>query len=363
MQARKFYLDTQNRSFVSGFSSTLAAPAPLFFGEDVEEICLYFLKPTGLAEAPYASEDYSANTVKLAVGLTQPAALQTSWTAVSTAITASITTLTNGGAGANEVQKLAFAGEEPESGGFSLTMPSRAVTVSSVSAGFFTSVNHGLLQGQSITLSAFSISASSFSNATYVVKSRTKDSFTIAAAVGDNAIAASVTSGGGTATLPAITTPQIAYNATAADVQQAFVSAGIAIDSVPQIVVSGSYSKGFVLTFANSQANINFDPLTVASTLASPNALRANVNFNTSEIAALIAGGTTSGLKFEVEAFDGTVRNTYQTSCSLADDIIASTSPSPIPANPVSSFALSDGAGGVWTVTIDPSGTLSAAKV
>jgi hypothetical protein len=363
MQPRRFYLDTQNRSFVAGLQSSFSTGAPLFFGEDVESIELYFLRPTEAATTLYLVEDYSANTVKLAIGLTQPAALQTSWTATTTTITPGITTLTNGGAGANEVQKLTFAGNPPGEGGYSLTIPSRAVTVSSVSAGVFTAANHGLLNGQSVTLSAFSISGSTFANSSYIVVQRTKDTFRISTTTDGTAISAAVTSGGGTATLGAITTPQIPYNATPTDVQNAFVSAGISVSNAPQIIVTGSYSAGFVLTFANTQANINFDALTVSSTLAAPKGLAANLSFNTSEIAALIAAGNTSGLKFEVEVSDGTRRQTYQTTCSISDDIIASTSPQPAPTGAsVSSLNFTDGAGGTWTVSVDPNGVLTATK-
>jgi hypothetical protein len=360
MQARRFYLDTQNRTFVGGLQSTFATAAPLFFGEDVESIELYFLRPTESAASPYAIEDYSANTVKLAIGLTQPAALQTSWTAASTAITPSITTLTNGSGGANEVQKLTFAGNPPGEGGYSLTIPTRNVSVSSVSAGVFTAANHGLLNGQTVTLSSFTISGSSFANSTYIVVQRTKDTFGISTTADGTAINAVVTSGGGTAALPAITTPQIAYNASAADVQNAFLAAGISLNNSPQIIVAGSYSQGFVFTFANSQANINFDPMTVSSTLAAPKGLKANVSFNTTEIAALIGAGTTSNLKFEVEVSDGTRRQTYQTTCNISDDIVSSTSPTPAPAN--NSFTLRSADNSQWTVTIDNSGILTATK-
>jgi multisubunit Na+/H+ antiporter MnhC subunit len=360
MQARRFYLDTQQRSFVSGVDSTLPAAVPSFFQEDVESIELYFLRPNPAQNPPYLVEDYSANTVKLAVGLTAPAALQTSWTAVSTAITASITTLTNGGAGANEVQKLTLTGNPPSEGGYSLTMPSRAVTVSSVAAGVFTSANHGLLNGQSVTLTAFTITASSFSNSTYLVVNRTKDTFGISTTAGGTAINAQVTSGGGTATLPAITTPQIDRLANADGVSQAFVDAGIVISGQPQIIVTGSYEQGFTFTFANSQANINFDPMTVSSTLSGAKGLQANVSFNTTDINNLITAGNTTGLKFEVEVTDGTKRHTYQTTCNLGNDIIASTSPTPTPGS--ANFLLSSPDNSTWSVTIDNSGVLTATK-
>lgn len=361
MQPRRFFLDTQSRSFVGGFDSIFAPSAPLFFQEDVESIELYFLRPNPTADTAYLIEDYSANTVKLAVGVTSPAVLQTSWTATSTAITPSITTLTNGGAGSNEVQKLTFAGNPPSEGGFSITLPSRNVTVSTVSAGLFTAVNHGLLDGQTVTLTAFSISGGSFSNSTYIVRDRTKDTFKIANTTNGAAINAQVTSGGGTAVLPALTTSQIGRSATAAQVEQALVNAGISLDGTAQIIVAGSYTAGFTFTFANSQANINFDPMTVSSTLAGPKGLQANVSFNTSEVAALIAAGTTTGLKFEVEVSDGTKRQTYQTTCSLSDDIVSSTSPTPVPSGS-QGFTMLSPDNSQWTITIDNNGVVTATK-
>lgn len=358
MEARRFYLDTQNRTFVAGADSTLTAIQPLFFEEDVESVELFFLKPTGNFSQPFDYLDYSANTVKLAVGVTAAAALQTSWTALTTTCTATVTTLTAGGSGSNEVQKITFS-TVPATGGFAITLPARAVTVSSVSAGVFTAAAHGLLDGQSVTLSAFSISGSTFANAAYFVTQRTTDTFKIASTAGGTAIAAEVTSGGGTATLSAITTGQIPANATAQTVQDAFLSAGITVNVAPQIIVSGSFSSGFTLTFANTQANINFDPVTISSTLAAAPGLSANVSFNTSEIAALLAAGTTA-VTLEVEVSDGTVRQTYKTPASISTDIISSTSPTPTPGS--TSFLLTSPDESIWSVSIDDDGTLTATK-
>jgi hypothetical protein len=359
VEARRFFLDTQARSFVDAPSNTLAASLPLFFEEDVESIELYFLKPTGNFSSPYDYLDYSSNTVKFAVGTTTPAALQASWVALPTTCTASVTTLTNGGGGSNEVQKITFS-TPPATGSFSLTLPARAVTVSAVSAGVFTAVNHGLLDGQSATLSAFTISGSTFANQAYYITQRTPDTFRIANTAGGTAIAAAVTSGGGTATLAAITTGQIASNATAATVQDAFVAAGITVNSAPQINASGNFGSGFILTFANTQANINFDPVVVSSTLAAAPGLSANVNFNTAEVAALIAAGTTSA-RLEIEVAGGGLRQTYQTQVSLAGDIISSASPAPVPVGSTS-FALLAPDNSQWVVSIDNDGTLSATK-
>ena len=362
MEARRFYLDTAARSFVASPNSLLATAGNAFFDEDVEKIELYFLRPTGDAARPYDYVNYSANTVKLAVGVTAPAALQTSWTAVSTAITASITTLTGGGSGTNEVQKLTFSGNLPAEGGVFFTLPSRAVTVSSVSAGVFTASNHGLLDGQTVALSSFTISASTFSNSTYFVVDRTPNTFRIAATENGTAITAAVTSGGGTATLPSISTNVIAAeNLTAANIQAAFVSAGVVLAGQAQIIVSGSYASGFTFTFANSQGGINFDPLVVGSTLAAAPGLTANVSFNTNDVAAIISGGNGNNCRLEIEVASGGVRQTYQQAAALSADVIASTSPTPAPTGS-QGFTMLSPDNSQWVITVDNSGILTATK-
>jgi hypothetical protein len=335
-----------------------SAESPVFFGEDVESLELYFVRPAASPGAPLEYLDYSSNTVKAAVGLTQPAALQTSWVSLATGITAGITTIVNGTTNVSEVQRLTLEGGEPVSGSISFTLPARAVTVSSVSAGVFTAANHGLLNGQSVTLSAFTISASSFENASYFVVQRTPDTFRIANSPTGSAINAQVTSGGGAATLAAITTPATA-SLTAEGLRAAFVDAGIQIEGIPQIIVAGGTVAGFDIIFANSQSGINFDPLVVNSSLAAAPGLAANLSFNTTEIAALIAAGTTTGLRLEVEVSDGTRRQTYTAPVSISSDIITSTSPTPLPAN--ASFLLQS-TSHTWQVSIDDDGILAATK-
>jgi hypothetical protein len=357
MEARRFYLDTTSRSFVQAPDLSAPAIANTFFREDVENVELYFLKQTGDIQNPFAYVDYSANTVKFAVGTTTPAALQTSWTSLSTAITASITTLTNGGGGANEVQRISFSGRAPASGNFSITLPSRAVTVSSVSAGVFTAANHGLLNGQSVTLSSFTISGSTFANSTYFVVDRTKDTFGIASTAAGTAISAAVTSGGGTATLDAITTPSIS-TATASAIQQAFIDAGISVGGSAQIIVTGSFSAGFILSFANTQANINFAAVAVSSTLAAAPGLSANVSFNTNQIASIISAGQANNCRLEIEASGSEARQTYQQSASVST---ASTSPAPVPVD-ATGFNMIAANGDVYQITIDNNGILTATK-
>jgi hypothetical protein len=353
MEARRFFLDTASRAFVDGVAANLTPAAPVFFGEDVEAIELYFLKSGKFL-------DYSANTVKLAVGLTAPAALQTSWSAVSTSVTATITATQNGGSGVDEIQTLTFS-KAPIAGSFALQLPSRNVTVSSVSAGLFTcAAAHGLVNGQSVTLTGFS-SVTNFANGnTLFVRERTPLTFKVAATTTATTAISAGASSGGTAQVAALTTPQIASSGDATNVQAALTSA---IGSVG-IVVTGSYADGFVLTFTNDYAGINFANLVVVNnTLQAAPGLAANLSFNTNEVQSLISAGNTSNLRMELEVSNGTLRQTYATGASISSDIISSTSAAPLPTiTPATSFNLISPDTAVWNVTIDDSGVLTVAK-
>ncbi len=362
MEARKIYLDTQKRAFVTSAESTLEAAQPLFFGEDVEAIELYFLKPTGSAETPYTFADYSASSVKFAVGTTTPAAIQASRTALTTTVTATVTSLVTGGSGSNEQQRIALS-PQPASGSFALQLPARNVTVSSVSANIFTAADHGFYSGQSVSLTAFSLTNSAVANgSSYFVIRNSKDTFSLAStASATTALTALVTSGGGTVSLPAVTTGQIAYNAEPSDVQSALVAAGLNINGVAQILVTGLAGKEYVLTFANGSANRDYANATlVGSNLSAAAGLQANVSFATTQIAALVSAGTTTA-KLEIEVSEGGRRQTYQTSCILADDIVSSTSPTPTPVGSAG-FNMIAGNGDVYTITIDNDGVLTATK-
>lgn len=364
MQARKLYIDTQSRKFVVSPLSTLEVVDEAYFDEDVEAIELYFLTPTGSAARPYDYADYSSNTVKFAIGTTTPAALQTSWTALTTTVTASITSLVTGGSGSNEQQRITLS-PQPASGGWAIQLPSRNVTVSTVSANVFTAADHGLYDGQSVTLTAFSLTNSSVANGSaYFVIRNSKDTFSLAATADvTTGLTASVTSGGGTVQVPAITTGQLAHNAAPGDVQQSLVDAGLSINGVPQISVTGTAGKEYVLTYGNGSANRDYANVTVVgSTLRGPDGLSANVSLSTNEMAALVAAGTTTA-KLEVEVSGSGRRQTYQRAVTISPDIITSGSSVPLPAGTTSSFNLSDGAGGVWTVTIDTSGIITTSKV
>lgn len=354
MEPRRFFLDTQTRQFVSSATFPVPSGEPTLFNEDVEQIQLYFLDNGNFV-------DYSANTVKFAVGITAPLALATSWSSISTGITATVATSITGGTGTAAVQTLSFSAE-PEVGSFALRLPARNVTVSSVSASVFLSGNHGLLNGQSVTLTGFS-TPSGFTNGTqYVVLNRTRDGFQIAdTSAATTAKTVSVASGGGTAELDAITTPLIAAGAGASQVEDAFVAAGISVDAAPQIIVTGDPANGFTFTFSNTQSGINFSALEiVGNTLARAKGLVGTLNLNTEELQAAIIEGT-SQATIEIEVSGGGVRHTYQTAALLGADIINSVTgsePSPVVESTATSFDLQSPNGTVYTISATDEGSL-----
>ncbi len=361
VESRKFYLDTQRRAFVSSPNSTLDASAPLFFDEDVEAVELFFLRPTGDINAPYEFLDYSANTVKFAVGTTTPAALQASWTALPTTVTVAVTSLVNGGSGTNEQQRITFS-QPPTTGSFAIQLPSRNITVSSVSANVFTAADHGLYSGASVSLTAFSLTDSAVANgSSYFVIRNSKDTFSLADTSSTTIALTASASGGGTVSLPAVTTGQLRHNASPSEVQAALVASGLSINGAPQILVTGTAGKEYVLTYGNGSASRNYDNVSiVGSTLLASAGLQASVNFATTEIAALVAAGTTTA-RLEIEVSGSGKRQTYQTSCTLSADIVSSASPTPIPVGS-SGYNMIAGNGDVYTITIDNSGVLTATK-
>lgn len=356
MEARRYFLNVSDRTFEAGGSSA-------FFDEDVEKIELFFVRPSDSLNAPYEYYDYSANSVKMAIGLTAPAALQTSWSAISTAAVATITSLVSGGSGANEIQKISFS-PQPNDGSFAISFPARNITVSSTSASTFSCASpHGLYNGQSVTLTGFAIS-SGFSNGDVVyVIDRTDRTFRVAATAGGAAITFALTSGGGTAQLAAQNTEVMPYNVSPSDMQAAIVRAGFAINNQAQITVTGTAGANYVLNYGGASSGIDFANVALtASTLTRPPGLSANVSFNTNEVASLISAGNTNVI-MEVEVSGSGLRQTYQQAATLSSDIIASSSAAPVPTiTPSSSFSLIAPDTSVWGITIDNDGTLTATK-
>jgi hypothetical protein len=317
MQARKLYLDTGSRTFVAEPTSTLPAAGLTVFREDVEDIELYFLEPTGDFSAPYRYLNYSTLTANFALGTTTPATTVTSFTAITTTVTITASVAINGGSGVTEIQRVQLS-PAPATGYYSLSLPTRNITVSSVTASVFVAAYHALLDGQSVTLTGFS-SPTGFSNGSvYFVRDRSRDGFKIATAAGGTAITASASSGG-TAEVPAYITAPLLAGTGPAEIAAALASA--AGSATQEITVIGA-PDDYRLTYGGAYAGADMPTVAItASTILGAPGLLGTLNLNTSAITALVAAGTTDVL-MEVELTDGTKRQTFQSTATLSADII-----------------------------------------
>jgi hypothetical protein len=317
MQARKLYLDTGSRTFVAEPTSTLPAAGLTVFREDVEDIELYFLEPTGDFSAPYRYLNYSTLTANFALGTTTPATTVTSFTAITTTVTITASVAITGGSGVTEIQRVQLS-PAPATGYYSLSLPTRNITVSSVTASVFVAAYHALLDGQSVTLTGFS-SPSGFSNGSlYFVRDRSRDGFKIATAAGGTAITASASSGG-TAVLPAYITSPLPAGTGPAEIAAALASA--AGSATQEITVIGA-PDDYRLTYGGAYAGADMPTVAItASTILGAPGLLGTLNLNTAAITALVAAGTTDVL-MEVEISNATNRQTFQSTATLSADII-----------------------------------------
>ena len=318
MEPRKLYLDTTERSFVTDDTASIAASSPLLFEGDVERIELYFLKRTGAAGTPYDYANYSTGiTATLRLGTVSSSATLTSFSAVTTSVGITASRSITGGSGLNEVQNISIV-PVPRSGFYSLQLPTRNVTVSSVTSSTFVAAYHALLNNQSVTLTGFS-TPTGFSNGTaYFVRDRARDTFKIAATAGGTAITASVASGGGTAAVPTFTTQPLRALAEPVEVGAALAAAAGA--TAQQITVAGK-TDNFNLTYGGTYAGASLPVVAVTgNTLAGPSGLAGNLNLGVSAITGLVASGLTD-VTLEVEVTNGTLRHTYQTPARLGNDL------------------------------------------
>lgn len=315
MQARKLHLDTTERKFLAGPNGTAPLIPPVFFEGDVENIELYFLNPTGAPEAPYSYATYTGITPTLRVGATTAAATVTSWSALSTTVTITPSEILAGGSGTTEIQRIEIS-PAPVTGYYSVVLPTRNVTVSSVSSSVFAAPYHALLNGQSVTLTGFSTPSGFTNGNVYFVSDRSRDNFRIAVTAGGTALTASVASGGGTAVVPVYTSKSLAAGSTPTAVASALNAAA----GGSEISATGT-ATDYRLLYGGSYAGASFPTVTItANSLAGPPGFLGNLNLNVSAITALVAGGTTD-VTLEVDVTNGTLRHTYQSAAKLGNDL------------------------------------------
>jgi hypothetical protein len=365
LQPRRIFIDVQSRTFISSPFSNLPSVDPVWVDEDVEVVEIYALRPLRDPANPYAFVDLSAATVKFAVGATAPAALQTAFTPIPTTVTTTVTETQTGGSfggTVDERQRITFSGATPYSGSYVIKFPERTITATVVGK-TLTVANHGLYSGNIVRVGNLSGSPAFLTTRNYIVSNAGQSSFQLSEF--ENFVIAGSDSGSGTVdiTIGEIITPAIPYNATITQIQEAIVAAGFTFNNIPQIIVNGENGVQLDLYYAGRNGQGAYPNVVIVnSSLKGAPGVTANVSYSTSEIAALIAAGTTN-VTMEIEISEGAVRQTFRQSASLSPDLITSSSPSPLPANVSTTFDLQSANGSVFTFTVTNSGELMIAPV
>ena len=291
----------------------------------------------------------------------KPAAYQDTWTDLSTAVTATVTTLTGGTATASEVQKIALA-PYPSSGTWSITFPgdTRSVTAAVVAGVFTTTANHGFALNQIIEGSGFTNEANWVEGTHYYVKAiPSTTTFTISATEGGAALTtATADAGTGTITSHARTTSQLAATASAADVQAALQAlSNIGSGNVNVLGVAG---ESFTISFTGDKVTANFPAVTVSTTnLLAPYGKTASLTLATFQMSDILAAAESVVMSFEVQVVTGAYTTTVVSQdVTVTADLIDGATLTPLPvATLLSLFADTDfstlptsnpGSGKVW---------------
>ena len=241
----------------------------------------------------------------------------------------------------------------PVEGSFSLAFAYRDITYNtSIGSTSYSAAHHGLYNGRTVSIGSQD----------YTVINTGQSSFSIAAIGSATALAAAAT-GSATASLPTIVTAPLSYNASLAEIQQAIVEAGFVLNGIPQIIVSGQNGRELTFQFTGRSGRRSYSPILLyANTLKGAPGVQANVSYNTTEIAALVAAGTTA-VTMEVEISEGANRQTFRQPATLSPDLITSTSPVPAPGNTSTSFNMQSPDGTVYVVSVTNDGELMLASV
>jgi hypothetical protein len=276
-----------------------------------------------------------------------PAVFQSTWTNLSTTITATIATTVTGSGLQNEIQRLTFS-QKPFAGTFRLTFPDIALTSNStVTAGvFFTSVTHGLALNQPITITGFDTTITGFTRGStvFVNSIPSVTSFLVATTAGGTTIttasATAATTAGSIATFLRQTDP-LPASAVAADIATALQ----AFDSIGAggVSVSGIDGEYFDITFSGNKGFCDQPTMTIQSGLTAKPGKTAEVNFATFALRDLVGSDNAVDLDLEIELTDSGTRQTVILSgCAVSEELIDANAFSPVPqfSLPINSVAV-----------------------
>jgi hypothetical protein len=288
--------------------------------------------------------------------------VQNTWTNLASTVSATVTRTTTGGASANEQQKVSFS-PDAQNGTFSLTFPSRAITLASVTAGLFTtSGSHGLAALEPFTTTGHEAPTGGLANGQtlYVASVVNSTQFRSAGTATTTPVSTYAATTAGTITTLTASTSLIPARASAGDVQTALEAvASVGSGNVLVLAVPG---REYRIGYQNNKGQVELPLLTVAASLTPLYGKTATLNFATTQLANAISAAASIEGTLEVEATDGGIVETLvQVPVTLRNDIISATSPTPVLVGSTS-FALLAPDASQWVVSIDNDGTLSATK-
>jgi hypothetical protein len=280
----------------------------------------------------------------------------------------------------NEIQRLTFS-QKPFAGTFRLTFPDIALTSNStVTAGtFITTVTHGLVLNQPITITGFDTTITGFTRgATVFVNSiPSVTSFLVATTAGGTTIttasATAATTAGSIATFLRQSDP-LPSSAVAADIATALQ----AFDSIGAggVTVAGIDGEFVDITFSGAKGFCDQPEITIQHDLTAKPGKTADVNFATFALRDLVGSSNAVDLDLEIELTDSGTRQTVILSgCSVSEELIDANAFSPVPqfSLPINSvattaytLALSDAYGLInattgMTITVPPNSTAAFA--
>jgi len=325
--ARQLFIDTDTGRFVEGINSTVTIAVDNLFNGDNVPYELYFLKKSTTGNAVYDPQDNSAYSVKLAIGPNPPSAAsayatQNTWTNISSVVTGTISRTITGSTSSNEQQTLTF---DPEAfdGTFSLSIPSRIVSLSSISGGVFTSSgSHGLTllepfvitgsttpsgfsDGQTLYVSAIGSAKTFYANSAITTSSNVL--FSAASAGSFYTITAS------SSAMPARISPEL---------MQSYME-GVASVGKGNINVTGTTGKLYRMNFQGAKQQVQLGLATVAGTLTPIYGKTSTISFGTTALLNAISASASIDATVEVQITNGTeITTVLQQPVTIYKDII-----------------------------------------
>ena len=362
--ARLLYLDTEQGRFVSGInSSAVVSLDNVFYGDNVDYE-IYFVRSSSTGNTIYEPVDNSTLSIKVAIAPQPPSSvvyvLQDTWTNLPSTVTGSINRTITGASSTNEQQKLTFSSEAFD-GTFSLSIPSRTVSFTSVTAGIFTtSGNHGLALYEPFVVTGFT-TPSNFTNGQTLYVSQNIASnqlYANVAPTGSAITSYSAASAGSAYTLTASTTA-IPARADASVVQSALES--VASVGSGNVSVSGVIGREYRMSYQNSKTQTQLALATITGSISGLYGKAATLNFNTVPLQEAISGSASIDAAIEIQQTDGSVIETLvQTSVTIRKDIIDTDAAGSVNVAIPSGFRLLSANGSVWNISADNEGMIQS---